>query len=159
MTDNVLWHFCERVYAQPGIEALCLRLQDEQAIKVPLLLWCAWLETQGRFLSIDALQTATQRVQSLSATTVEPIRNLRRNIKSESALPAAVSSDVRDHLLKAELVVEAFLLRELEDFTEQLAAGVEKVPPLNLLVKVMASDAAEDWLGQLREAALRVSRN
>lgn len=159
MTAVDLWHFCETVYAEPEVEALCLRLQDEQGINVPLLLWCAWLESNGQSLSLDTLQAAKQRVETTSAATVEPLRSLRRRIKSERVLSGAVEDEVRQHMLKAELAIEKSLLRELEGIARNASdRDVDTRSPVNLLINVMALTNAESWLDQLRHATSRVIR-
>lgn len=44
MGHENLWQFAIDVYSQPGVEDLCLELQDQQNADVTLLLWCLWLD-------------------------------------------------------------------------------------------------------------------
>lgn len=45
--SKALWDFAVQLYAQPGVETACLRLQDEHDEDVCLLLCAVWLGWRG----------------------------------------------------------------------------------------------------------------
>jgi uncharacterized protein (TIGR02444 family) len=154
-----LWSFSERLYSQPGIEALCLELQDSYDANVLILLWCAWLEVQARSLSHDQLRLATKLVASACAPTVVPLRALRRALKTSSVLPDDVARQVRKSILDAELTVERYVLNQLQvlpgDDTAARCGGTD-LSPLALYWKRLEGFPADTSLSVLRSAAASV---
>jgi uncharacterized protein (TIGR02444 family) len=53
-----LWDWAVQGYARPGVEALCLELQDEYGQCVSFLLWAAWAGAEGRRIEAEALSEA-----------------------------------------------------------------------------------------------------
>lgn len=80
---QALWDFAVGLYAQPEVSRLCLRLQDEYALDVNILLYVVWTSSRGvqlcpaDFSAIDAVTREWAR------EVVQPLRNLRRRWKSE----------------------------------------------------------------------------
>ena len=155
-----LWDFCEKLYAEPDIELLCLHLQDEQNVNVLILLWCTWLEVRGEKLTAGKFAMASGRITAASESAVVPLREARRLMKVQKPLPPAVMAEVRDHILRAELLAEKCLLLELEtlntgdkiDFPE-----CDTLLPLDRLIADTHLQDSEVWLSTLRAAANRVT--
>ena len=68
-----LWSFALSTYARTGVEAACLRLQ-EQGADVCLLLCGAWLERRGVALTLERTQALRQIAEPWQSQVVEPDR-------------------------------------------------------------------------------------
>jgi uncharacterized protein (TIGR02444 family) len=84
--DNPLWQFSLAVYAQPGVPAACLHLQDTFDVDVNLLLCAAWLgAAQGVLLTPSDLVQLDEHVAAFRNTLIRPLRRVRRELKSADA--------------------------------------------------------------------------
>lgn len=110
-TQSSLWDFAVALYAQPGIEPLCLRLQDEHAANINVLIFACWLEI--RQIQLD-LPAALARVSDWDRDYVQTLRQLRRQMKQEFAGNLTDVATVRDQIKHAELLAEGQQLRWLE---------------------------------------------
>lgn len=154
-----LWNFCQQLYADPGIETLCLRLQDDQAADVLILLWCAWIEKQDRHLTPQALATAVQHIEPVSKTALWPIRNLRRDFKRQSVVPDDVNRQIRQRLSEAELLIEKQMLLQLENLSvnfEAAAIDIGSSKPLDLFFAGLPNISADGPMAQIRAAIARI---
>lgn len=106
--DHALWRFSLRVYGAEGVEAACLRLQDDQGADVNLVLFCCWLGTAGYGrAAAPLLRSALAAASQWHARAVAPLRALRRSLKHDPApLAAADAEPVRRKVLAAELEAE-----------------------------------------------------
>jgi len=135
-----LWSFALSMYARPGIEAACLRLQAQGA-DVCLMLCGAWLEQRGVIPTAERLQALRQIAgpwqTQVNAQQDKPLAALRERIKS------------------MELEAERQLLMRLEELIETWSSG-ERADQQHWLERLAAEDAANldhDALQQLRVAA------
>lgn len=150
-----LWNFCQELYAAPGIETLCLQLQDEQDANVLILLWCTWIEKQDRYLPPQVLATAVQHIEPVSKTALWPIRNLRRDLKHQPIVPDEVNREVRQRLSEAELLIEKQMLLQLENlFVDSgvAAIGAGSSKPLDLFFAGFPGISADGLIAKLRAA-------
>lgn len=159
-----IWEFCESIYAESGVESLCLRLQDEQDVNVLILLWCAWLELLGEQLPRELLATASAQVAAISDPTLMPLRQLRRQLKNDGVLPADVNRQVRRHLCDAELAIEKHLLLQLQKLhTLEFRDGIHSISrkssaslPLDAFFASLGLSSETGAVATLRTAAKRV---
>jgi uncharacterized protein (TIGR02444 family) len=107
-TRNPLWDFAIEMYARPGVEAACLRLQDEAGLDVMLLLFCLWLAAAG-YGRIGAAEL----VEAMAATrrwredVIQPLRRVRRALKGHLAgVPAEPAAALRRDIGACELAAE-----------------------------------------------------
>lgn len=101
-----LWRFAVALYARPGVEPACLRLQDEAGLNVNLLLACIWRGREhGEAPGADALAAALAAIEPWHETVVDPLRAIRRSIKQQAQHDPAVAT-VRRTVLEAELAAE-----------------------------------------------------
>ncbi|MDR5866394.1 TIGR02444 family protein [Halomonas koreensis] len=107
LADDPLWDFALDLYARPGVEAACLRLQDEAGLEALELLWRAWLYRHG--LAAGPFPEAVRRWQ---AEITAPLRRLRRDLKAEAEARAGVAA-LRERLKVAELEAEREALSRL----------------------------------------------
>jgi len=106
-----LWEFALAVYARPGVEGACLRVQEAGA-DVCLVLAALWLDRRGCALEtkgLGRLRTASSHWQD---TVVRPLRQLRQAWK----VPAGEDEDLaalREQLKNLELSAEREQLSRL----------------------------------------------
>ena len=101
------WDFSTALYARPGVAAACLRLQDRHGADVNILLFAVWAVTRGVALDRAALRTAGNAIADWQAAVVQPLRALRRDLKTAThGAPAKLATTVRDRIKAAELDAE-----------------------------------------------------
>lgn len=112
-----IWNFALALYQQPGVEALCLELQQRGA-NTSLVLWCQWLARQHIELAPALLAAAEAALETWHNEIVEPLRQARRALKRQSASKAqdhigALNRGLKQVEIDAERV-EYSLLSDLE---------------------------------------------
>ncbi|MBO1256846.1 TIGR02444 family protein [Alteromonas sp. 5E99-2] len=63
MCSDGFWSFSLQVYSQPQVSEHCLYLQDNHGCNVNLLLFCCWLHSLKRSLSVQALTTIANEIR------------------------------------------------------------------------------------------------
>jgi len=131
------WDFAARVYTLPGVEAICLRLQDDEDQCVPLLLWRLWSVHEGRRVDAVLLDRAVEVARTWERSVVAPLRETRRRLKAP-APPAedAARATLRDQVAAAELAAERIGLDALDTLTPQ--PGGVHVDPVEALLALAA---------------------
>ncbi|MFP4146351.1 MAG: TIGR02444 family protein [Halorhodospira sp.] len=130
MTDESerLWRFAEDVYARPGVEAACLKLQARYGLSISLLLAAVWsgLEGHGR-LGVSSAEGAIRRGQEWDREVIDPLRALRRHLKLHPPHDLVDETrELRKQLIAAELRAEAIEQRLfLHDLPTELPAADE----------------------------------
>jgi len=147
-----LWSFALRLYAQPGAEEACLRLQAAGA-DVCLLLCGAWLERRGVACTAPRLEQLSELAQPWQSTVVEPLRRLRQDWRTAAASDGELAK-LRERLKGLELEAERQLLLRLETATRAWPEGTPEIPAAWLEGLVAsASQQCRDALQLLRVAA------
>jgi uncharacterized protein (TIGR02444 family) len=77
-----LWSFSLQVYGKPGVGEACVALQDGFGLDVNLLLYCCWHGRACRRLDEAGLRRAMAAVESWQCEVVQPLRAVRRRLKS-----------------------------------------------------------------------------
>ena len=128
-----LWSFALSIYARPGCEAACLRLQEHGA-DVCLLLCGAWLEQRGVALEPARIQALQQLARPWQKTVVEPLRQKRmqRRTMAQQDVPLAA---LRERVKALELEAERELLGRLEQLAQKWQATDEAVAWLETLLE------------------------
>jgi uncharacterized protein (TIGR02444 family) len=76
------WRFSLAFYERPGVADALIALQDRDGFDVNLVLFALWLGISGRgALGGDVLAAAEQLAGTLRSEIIEPLRNLRRNLR------------------------------------------------------------------------------
>ena len=84
--DEALWRFSLAFYTRPCVSEALIALQDRAGRDVNLMLFALWLGVSGRSrLSEEKLAVADRIARSIGVDIVEPLRALRRKLKSVSA--------------------------------------------------------------------------
>ena len=107
-----LWSFALSTYARPGVEAACLRLQ-EQGADVCLLLCGAWLEQRGVAYKPERVQALQQIAQPWRVQVVEPLRQMRVQWRALAQQDTQLAS-LREQIKTLELEAERTLLARLD---------------------------------------------
>ena len=113
-----LWEFSLKLYAEPGVAASCLSLQNQHGFDVNLVLFCIWYGFRHGELTDDLLKTALEASNSWRETVVQPLRRLRTRLKralTESAYSSSSEiSALKERIEIAELDAERIQQQELE---------------------------------------------
>jgi uncharacterized protein (TIGR02444 family) len=106
-----LWSFSLRFYAHPGVAEALIALQDDAGLDVNLILYALWLGLCGRGrLDANAADSARETVRILAARIIEPLRALRRRLKSD---PEPDIQRLRERIKTLELEAERAALDRL----------------------------------------------
>jgi len=113
-----LWEFSLKLYAEPGIAASCLSLQNQHGFDVNLVLFCIWYGCRHGELTDDLLRTALEISDRWREAVVRPLRSLRTELKRDLTESAYSSSSeifaLRERIKTAELDAERIQQQELE---------------------------------------------
>lgn len=127
--NDDLWEFSLTLYAEPGVAASCLSLQNQHGFDVNLVLFCLWYGFRHGVLTEDLLKTALDTADRWRETVVQPLRSLRTRLKRDLVESAYASSPeisaLREKIKTAELDAERIQQQELEKLIEQ---SVKKSP-------------------------------
>lgn len=79
---SAFWDFSVAFYAEPGVSAACLALQDEAGHDVNLILAAAWLALDGRELASKLASALRALGEEHQARVIRPLRRARRGIEA-----------------------------------------------------------------------------
>jgi uncharacterized protein (TIGR02444 family) len=98
------WAWSLARYQRDGVAALCLRLQDECAFNVNILLWACWCAEWFEAPSARLLRKAYKSAEQWNRNVAAPLRKTRRFVKAWSH--GAEAESLRVHIKTAELASE-----------------------------------------------------
>ncbi len=79
-----LWAFSLDFYARPGVSAALIELQDCPGFDINLVLFALWHGVSGRGrLDAERLAAANQAVRAIRSEIIEPLRVLRRRLRTD----------------------------------------------------------------------------
>lgn len=130
-----LWDYAVEAYGREGVKDLCLQLQDDHGLDVPLLLWAAWVVQTGLGFDADLAEAGADQAEAWRTAAVLPLRAVRRRLKLPSPdLTPGDRNHVRDLVKAAELAAERALLSALEVLTHEEAKPAKgAITPSRLL--------------------------
>lgn len=146
-----LWRFAQTLYAQPGVEHACLRLQAGGA-DVCLLLCGAWLERRGTGCDAQRLAQLQALAGPWQTDVVAPLRRLRQGWRNPAASDPQLGS-LREQIKALELQAEQQLLLRLEAAARDWPEREENESP-GAWLEGLAPGVDDDALRVLRAAAL-----
>lgn len=113
-----LWDFAVDLYGAPGVAEACLTLQDRHGCDVNLILFAAFMGAERlERLSPADMAEANATVQSWRTEIVQPLRALRRRLKTgPPPAPREFTDELRSRIKAAELEAERIELLQLEVF-------------------------------------------
>ena len=148
MTD--LWSFAQRLYACPGVEAACLRLQEDGA-DVCLLLCAAWLERRDVACLAPRVEALRSLAEPWQRDVIAPLRGLRREWKTPAQHDAQLAV-LRERLKALELHAERTLLQRLQDAASDWP-GAPRQSPMTWLIALGGEHADQAALNCLHQGA------
>ncbi|TVQ36139.1 MAG: TIGR02444 family protein [Geminicoccaceae bacterium] len=141
------WETVCRLYAAPGVRGLCLDLQDQHGIDVPVLLTGGWLFTRGVALDAGRWTHLTASAAAWQTQVVAPLRAARRALLQ--AAPPLGIAEARALALKREVqAVELAAERlQIEALAETAAAWPATVrPPAGNFAALLPTLEATRWV-------------
>jgi len=126
-----LWNFVLAVYAQPEVEDLCLRLQNDHGLSINRLLFAGWLASEQKQLNLEAL--AQSNAVRWQTEVTAPLRALRYKVR-EDIKPVAdsVYNAMRRAELEAERVELAYFYETSLEWPLESSKSVEELLEDNL---------------------------
>ncbi|MEZ5905345.1 MAG: TIGR02444 family protein [Geminicoccaceae bacterium] len=79
--DCAFWDFSLALYSRPGIEAACLKLQDEFGLDVNLVLLAAWTASRGMQIEPDLAARLRSIGEGYQTMVMRNFRAARRGLK------------------------------------------------------------------------------
>lgn len=147
MSGLSLAEYAGQLYAQPGVEALLLGLQDEDGEDVLLLLTACWLGSRGVAVDQRLWQSLHARQRPWRQQVIEPLRQVRRALTGD---PGALT--LREQVKACELAAEWHQLEQLAQLCEGLTGLDETLRAIRAHLQCCcASNSAR--LDQLAELA------
>ncbi|MGY2292404.1 TIGR02444 family protein [Pseudomonas sp. SDO528_S397] len=147
-----LWSFALSIYARPGVESTCLRLQEHGA-DVCLLLCGLWLEQRGVAPEPARFEALRQLARPWQHAVVEPLRKVRTQWRDMAQQDVELGA-LRERVKALELEAERQLLSRLQQLAQTWPTDDATAP--GTWLEGLASEAANldrDALHQLRVAA------
>lgn len=144
-----LWGFAQTLYARPGAEKACLRMQANGA-DVCLLLTALWLERRKVACTPERSSALQTLARSWQHEVVKPLRQLRMNWQSAAQQNRPLEL-LREQVKSLELQAEKTLLLQLEEYSMGWPEE-EAGDWLNSLAGIAGRDN-RDALNELRSAA------
>jgi uncharacterized protein (TIGR02444 family) len=152
---EALWRFSVAFYARPGISEVLIALQDRAGCDVNLMLFALWLGITGRGrLTNEDIVIADRHIRPLRTGIVEPLRELRRKLRSD---PDADVRRLREGVKELELGAERIIQTRLARLAG-LPAGDTRptdraaVASANLALYLGPEIARSAEVGRIREA-------
>ena len=147
-----LWNYALALYAQPGVEAACLRVQDEGG-DVCLLLCGAWLQARQVAASEPRAVALLALAQPWQRDVIAPLRRLRLQWRTPAEDDPQLAA-LRARVKGLELEAERSLLNRLEQLAAEWPRERERCSEDWLARLMPGPSKAEDALQQLRASAL-----
>ena len=138
-----LWSFTLDLYARPGVEQACLRLQANGA-NVCAVLCGAWLIHRGVPCNVQRIQEIGQLTRPWDDAVVNPLRQLRTQWRDAAQQDPSLAL-LREQVKALELAAERELISRLETLCQDWPAG--------------KADDQQDWLAGLAGEAANLNRD
>jgi uncharacterized protein (TIGR02444 family) len=154
--DQELWQFMLAIYARPGVQAACLKLQEDCGIDIVLLLTWLRYTLPGRSpLGAREIAALKDYIGEWRARTVLPLRALRTDLRAGGmSMPDESRAALREKIKALELGAER---TEVSMIAEWLAAHSAVVPADPETALPVLAERAGEMSGSLavlrREAA------
>jgi len=110
------WVYALELYGQSTAREALLRLQDRDGADVPMLLWCVWHGAKEQGVSKDRMVQAVDFSKAWREETVEPLRKVRRALKSGiPGVESTLSETARSRIAETEQAVERIQMDHLAE--------------------------------------------
>jgi uncharacterized protein (TIGR02444 family) len=153
-----LWTRVLRAYADPEVERLCLRLQDDDGQCVSYLLWALWAEEEQRPVDEAAAARAAALARTFETGVLGPLRTARRALKGDlDGVAGARRAATRERIKGEELAAEELLVRSLEAMTPGPSAAANARGALTTASAAWSPNAPARRLAELASAFSRTA--
>jgi len=115
MSDNPLWDYTLKIYANPDVESALIQLQDDFGADVNILLSGFWLASEGRRESAETFKAMINSTAQWRAECIIPLRAVRRYLKP---LESASAQDMRERVKVLEVDAEKWMQDTLYSLLE-----------------------------------------
>src|SRR5262249_36756946 len=124
------WRFSLRLYRAPGVADACIALQEGAGVDVNLLLFLLWQATQRHAFTAGNVAALQRPISGWRETTVIPLRNLRRALKSPPGLVAPGTAEAfRTRIKAVELEAERLQQEAMYELAARLPPGRDATSP------------------------------
>ena len=104
--NSEFWNYSTQIWTLPGLEAICLELQNKHDTNVNILLYCCWLGDKRLCLNDDDLQMLLDTTKPWQ-TIIQPLRDSRKMMKqSLLAMPSKMIDQTLNNINEMELNAE-----------------------------------------------------
>ena len=132
------WSWALAAWSRPGVEAVCLDLQNRHGQCPPLLLWRLWALEAGRSVPDDVPASASRLTRSWHDMVVDPLRAARRALATANdGVDDVGRLALRGKVRIAELAAERLLIDALESLVGDLVGAQE--PAVDALLALTAA--------------------
>lgn len=161
------WNFSLTLYAESGCAERCLELQNQWGLDVNLVLFCLWYGKSFGTLPHSILTDALDFSQHWRSQVVQPLRDLRVDMKQQTALashfPFNEFEELRENIKKLELAAEQRQQEQLQRIAEnsdlsecEEDAGLENLRSLCRELEIASSSKLEEHFTALCEKAAAI---
>jgi uncharacterized protein (TIGR02444 family) len=130
---NNFWLYSVAFYREPGIAEACLKLQNQHGFDVNLVLFCLWYGLNRGLVPAPLLQQAVDFSHYWNALGVQPLRDARTMLKSDTRLrslsSAADINALRESIKGLELKAEQIQQQELKQLAAAHRTTMRKATP------------------------------
>ncbi|TDV96559.1 uncharacterized protein (TIGR02444 family) [Halomonas alkaliantarctica] len=140
LQQTPLWDFALALYAEPGVEAACLTLQEKAGLDVCEVLFHCWLYSCGLEAMPKAVARQREQRRLWQCHVTEILRGLRRDLKASAAESESIAA-LRETIKRAELMAERENLQRWQAWVWEASGEEKRVAN----VAEMSLDAAK-WL-------------
>src|SRR5690242_15483628 len=118
------WPFSLDFYARPRCSEACIELQDDAAADVDLVLYLLFLAREGRQVESAEIERIDALAAPWRAEVVEPLRRLRRRLKTAvGAFEPPLTAVLRGEVKRLELAAEELQQTTLERLAPPASLG------------------------------------
>jgi uncharacterized protein (TIGR02444 family) len=130
-TTGCFRQFALELYGTEGVAAACLQLQNRHVLDVNLVLFAAFIGARRRqTLTTSCLDAARSRVDAWHREVVQPLRAVRRRLKTGPAPgPNELTARLRGKLQQVEIDAELIELDQLAVLTSPAGADTRPGSP------------------------------
>lgn len=112
--NSDFWNYSSQLWTLPGVEKVCLELQNEHQADVNILLYCCWLGDQKRSINSDHIPVLLDALESW-LTIIKPLRESRKLMQqSLIAMPPSMVDQTLNNISEMELNAEHMAQLALE---------------------------------------------
>ena len=113
------------MYARRGVAENCLKLQDDHAADITIVLYLLWLAAQNRQLAKVEISQIVDATNSWRENVVKPLRTVRRHLKrAPLKRQLTATQSLRSELKKLELNSEKIQLQCLFENAQKRMPGI-----------------------------------